>query len=56
MRFVGVPAGMKPNRPPSEGLQFFGRVSIDAASRAMTVEHWNVAGEVLWSTRLDAVT
>ena len=24
VRFVGIPAGMKPNRPPSDGFQFFG--------------------------------
>jgi alkaline phosphatase D len=53
-RYLGIPSGMKPNRPPSAGLQFFGRVRIDAASRAMTVEHWNVGGERLWSIVLPA--
>ena len=28
---------MKPNRPPSEGLQFFGRMQVDRRTRAMTV-------------------
>ena len=26
-----------PNRPPSEGLQFFGQVAIDGATQVMTV-------------------
>jgi len=29
VRFCSVPQGMKPNRPPSEGRQFFGTVRID---------------------------
>ena len=24
VRFLGIPPGMKPNRPPSDGFQFFG--------------------------------
>ena len=52
--FSSVPAGMKPNRPPSEGLQFFGTLAIDPASRRMTVGLWNVANEKLWSQVLDA--
>jgi alkaline phosphatase D len=27
VRFLGIPAGMKPNRPPGDGLQFFGRLA-----------------------------
>jgi alkaline phosphatase D len=53
VRFSSVPEGMKPNLPPSDGLQFFGMVRINGQSRAMTVEHWNVAGELLWSTELE---
>jgi alkaline phosphatase D len=45
---------MKPNRPPSEGRQFFGIVRIDGESQAMTVTHYNVAGEKLWETELEA--
>ena len=37
VRFTGIPPGMKPNRPPSEGLQFFGNLRISARDRAMTV-------------------
>jgi alkaline phosphatase D len=51
-RFLGIPSGMKPGRPPSDGLQFFGRIQIDGESGAMTVEHRNQAGEVLWTLSL----
>lgn len=54
-RFLGIPPGMKPNRPPSEDLQFFGRVHIDGKSAALTVEHYNSAGAKLWSTVLPSV-
>jgi alkaline phosphatase D len=53
-RFLGIPAGMKPNRPPSEDFQFFGKVQIDGESGALTVEHWNAAGQRLWTVTLDA--
>jgi alkaline phosphatase D len=29
VRFLGIPPGMKPNRPPSEGLQFFGLLEAE---------------------------
>ena len=28
VKFLGIPAGMKPNRPPNEGLQFFGTLKV----------------------------
>jgi len=52
LRFKGIPDGMKGNRPPSAGFQFFGLVKIDAKSRAMTVTHFNAAGNNLWSVDL----
>ncbi len=45
---------MKANRPPSEGYQFFGLVSIDGQTKTMTVEHRNVADQKLWSIDLPA--
>jgi alkaline phosphatase D len=51
-RFVGVPKGMKPNRPPSEGYQFFGTMKINARTRAMTVGLHNLAGERLYEIEL----
>jgi len=55
-RFCSVPDGMRPNRPPSDGLQFFGVVHIDGPSEVMTVTHHNVAGEKLWSIDLEPQT
>lgn len=46
--FKGIPDGMKPGRPPSDGLQFFGQVDLDGQSGELTVAHYNVAGERLW--------
>ncbi len=54
LKFKGIPDGMKANRPPSEGYQFFGLVSIDGQTRTMTVEHRNVADQKLWSIDLPA--
>lgn len=49
LRFKSIPEGMKANRPPSEGFQFFGLVKIDAKTRVMTVTHYNAAGNDLWN-------
>ena len=54
VRFLGIPAGMKPNRPPSEGLQFFGLVTVEAKTRAMTVQLRNLAGETIYKVELSA--
>ncbi|WP_414563655.1 MULTISPECIES: alkaline phosphatase D family protein [unclassified Anabaena] len=50
--FQSNPPGMLPNRPPSEGLQFFGGVKIDAYTKAMTVTLRNLAGEIIYSQDL----
>jgi alkaline phosphatase D len=52
VKFTSVPADMKPNRPPSAGLQFFGTVKIDANTKVMTVALHNLAGEKLYSVNL----
>jgi alkaline phosphatase D len=51
-RFLGIPAGMRPNRPPSEGLQFFGTLDIDPASRLLTARLHDVSGRELYSVAL----
>lgn len=51
-RFIGIPPGMKPNRPPSEGLQFFGALRVDAKTRALTVTLRNLAGESLFRVEI----
>jgi alkaline phosphatase D len=54
VKFTGVPPGMKPNRPPSEGLQFFGTLKIDARTRALTARLHDLSGAVLHSVELEA--
>ena len=54
VRFRSLPDGMQQNRPPSDGLQFFGMIGIDGATRALTVTHYNRAGDTLWNKTLDA--
>jgi alkaline phosphatase D len=51
-RFLGIPEGMKPNRPPSEGLQFFGTLDIDPASRVLTARLFDISGHELYSVAL----
>ncbi len=52
VKFVGIPADMKPNRPPSQGYQFFGTVHIDGPTDLMTVALLNSKGERLYSVEL----
>ena len=54
VRFLAIPPGMKPNRPPSEGYQFFGLGRVDHRTRALTMEIRNRKGEKLWSIELAA--
>ena len=51
-RFVGIPPGMKPNRPPSEGLQFFGTFKVSAKERVATVALHDIAGRTLYRVEL----
>ena len=43
---------MKQNRPPSEGMQFFGLASIDGASDVLTVSLHDLTGKVLYRVDL----
>jgi alkaline phosphatase D len=52
-QLVYVKAPSEPNRPPSEGLQFFGHVAIDGATQVMTVTLKDVDDRALWSTTLE---
>ncbi len=54
VKYVSIPTGLKANRPPSEGFQFFGTVKIDRESRAMTVAFINLEGKQLYSIDLPA--
>jgi alkaline phosphatase D len=52
VKFLGIPPGMKPNRPPSEGLQFFGTLQAHASTRALTVQLHDLSGKTLYSVDL----
>jgi WD40 repeat protein len=54
VKFTGVPPGMKGNRPPSDGLQFFGTMTIDPRTQAMTVKLHDLSGRTLYSVELEA--
>jgi alkaline phosphatase D len=54
VRFSGVPQDLRPNRPPTDGLQFFGTLSVDATSRAMTVRLHDLSGTAIYTTELVA--
>jgi alkaline phosphatase D len=44
---------MKPNRPPSDGLQFFGTMRIAAKTQVMTVRLHDLSGRTLFSVELE---
>ena len=52
--FRGIPDGMKPNRPPSEGLQFFGLAEVVDGGRALAVSLHDVEGRELYRTEVPA--
>ena len=52
VRFSGVPQDLAPNRPPSEGLQFFGLLEAAPGDQSLTVSLVNVAGTRIFSTTL----
>jgi alkaline phosphatase D len=51
-RFVGVPPGMKPNRPPSAGLQFFGTLRVDGRTGVLTARLHDLKGATLFQQEL----
>jgi alkaline phosphatase D len=55
VKFQSVQPGMKPDRPPSEGLQFFGTVKIDGKTKVMTVTLYNLEGNALYRIDLPAL-
>lgn len=55
VKFCAIPKGLKPNRPPSEGYQFFGAIKIDGKSRVMSVALKNIDGKTLYSVDLEPV-
>jgi alkaline phosphatase D len=55
LKFLGIPRGMKANRPPSDGLQFFGTLNIAASSKVLTAKLHNIAGQEGYSVDLEPV-
>ena len=55
VRYLAIPEGMKPNQPPTAGLQFFGKGSIDGRTRELTVSLHDISGKQLWSISLPSV-
>jgi alkaline phosphatase D len=53
VRFRGIPDGMKANRPPTEGLQFYGRIFIDGRSLTLTASLHDLAGARLFAVDLE---
>ena len=53
VRFASVKPGSPGNRPPSDGFQFFGLTRIAAATKVMTVELRNLAGETIYDVDLE---
>jgi alkaline phosphatase D len=54
VKFLGIPPGMKPNRPPSEGYQFFGTLKVDARTKSLTASLINLAGTTIFKIELPA--
>jgi alkaline phosphatase D len=54
-RFAGTPPDLKPNRPPSDGFQFFGTITIGADTVA-TVKIHDLRGQTLFRVELEAQT
>jgi alkaline phosphatase D len=50
VRYKSVPERMKQNRPPTEGMQYFGTVRIDGVTEVMTVALLDIAGKTLFKT------
>jgi len=54
VKFIGIPPGLKGNRPPSEGFQFFGTLKASARQRSLTARLHNLAGQVLYTVEIPA--
>jgi alkaline phosphatase D len=52
VKFNSVPPGFKGNRPPSDGLQFYGKLRIDRRTRAMTASLHDLAGATIYTVEL----
>jgi alkaline phosphatase D len=53
VRFQSAQPGDSQNRPPSDGYQYFGTLTIDGASARLSAELWNVGGERVYGVDLE---
>jgi alkaline phosphatase D len=54
VKFSGVPADLKPNRPPDAGLQFFGMLETNHPGHELTVSLIDTSGRRVFDQRLQA--
>src|SRR5262249_24240831 len=47
VKYSSAPPGMKQNRPPTDGVQYFGLAKIDGASEVLTVSLNDLTGKTL---------
>jgi len=52
VKFTGIPKGMKANRSPKDGFQFFGAIRIDGRTETMTVSLRDIEGKKLFGVDL----
>jgi alkaline phosphatase D len=52
LKYLSIPAGLEQNRPPSEGMQYFGLARIDGATEVLTVTLHDLTGAVLYRVDL----
>jgi alkaline phosphatase D len=52
VKFVSIPKGMKGNRSPKDGYQFFGAVHLDGQTENLTVSLHNIDGKELYKNEL----
>ena len=52
VKFTGIPKGMKQNRSPKDGFQFFGAIKIDGKTATMSVSLHDIEGRKVYSLDL----
>ena len=52
-KFVSVPQGMKQNRSPFDGLQFYGIGRIDGDTQLLTMSLHDVEGKQIYKVELE---
>ncbi len=52
LKYMSVPQGMKSNRPPTEGLQFFGVLKINGRSEVLNASLIDITGKKLFQVDL----